>query len=76
MTLEAWHKDPAVLKPGLDGSLHIQALVSTSGDTSAGEDQFFLVYSQVKPYTPKGQNGQNFQSSFERVLSPWLVWVL
>lgn len=60
LTLEAWDESPAILNPGLDGSLHTQAPLSTSGDTYSREGQFFLVYSQVKPHTPKRQNEQNF----------------
>lgn len=70
MTLEAWDENLALLHSGLGGSLHSQVLLSASCDTSAREGHFFLVCSQAKPHTPKRQSRQNFQSSFDGVLSP------
>lgn len=74
MTLEAWDENLTLLHSGLGGSLHSQVLLSASCDTSAREGHFFLVCSQAKPHTPKRQSRQNFQSSFDGALSPWLVW--
>lgn len=74
MTLEAWDENLALLHSGLGDSLHSQVLLSASCDTSARESHFFLVCSQAKPHTPKRQSRQNFQSSFDGALSPWLVW--